>query len=61
MVVAAPGMPLQAALGARVVCVLGDAVRFGLAVPPRFRAKVIGVAVGGGVLCASAFAAWRAG
>ncbi|MGZ4792928.1 MAG: hypothetical protein ACXWBO_13775 [Ilumatobacteraceae bacterium] len=40
-----------------VACDLGDAVGFGLAVPPRTKGKVIAVAIGWGMLCASAFPA----
>ncbi|MGZ4671838.1 MAG: hypothetical protein ACXV8K_04150 [Ilumatobacteraceae bacterium] len=57
MVLASPRRPLQMAIAARVACDLGDAVGFGLAVPPRSKGKVIAVAIGWGVLCASAFPA----
>ncbi len=57
MVLASPGRHLQLAIAARVACDLGDAVGFGLAVPPRSKVKVIAVAIGWGALCASSFPA----
>jgi hypothetical protein len=59
MVLASPGRPLQLALAARVACDLGDAIGFGLAAPPRSKLKVMAVAIGWGVLCASVLPAAR--
>jgi hypothetical protein len=59
MVLASPGRPLQLAIGARVACDLGDAIGFGLAAPPRSKLKVVAVAIGWGVLCASVLPAAR--
>ena len=53
MVLAPPGRPLQLALAARVASDLGDAIGFGLAAPPRSKFKVVAIAIGWGVLCAS--------
>ena len=58
--VAPAGAPLQAAIVARVACDLSDMAGFGLAGPPRTRAKVAGIAAGWGLLCASSFTAARA-
>ena len=60
MLVAPAGRPLQAAVVARVACDLSDMAGFGLAGPPRTRAKVAGIAAGWGLLCASSFTAARA-
>jgi hypothetical protein len=57
MMLAAPGAPLRAALAARVACDAGDAIGFGIAVPPSSKVKVIAVAAGWGLVCAAAFAA----
>lgn len=57
MMLAPPGAPLRAALAARVACDAGDAVGFGVSVPPSSRAKVIAVAAGWGLICAAAFPA----
>ena len=57
MVLASAGCPLQVATAVRVACDLGDAVGFGLAVPPRFKGRVVAIAIGWGALCASAFPA----
>ena len=59
MVLASPGRPLRLALASRVACDLGDAVGFGLAAPPRSRIKVVAVAIGWSVLCASTLPAAR--
>lgn len=53
MVLAPAGGPLRAAVLARVACDLSDAAAFGGAVPPRSRAKVVAVAAGWGILCAT--------
>ncbi len=57
MMLAAPGAPLQTALAVRVACDAGDAIGFGVSVPRSSRAKVIAVAAGWGLICASAFPA----
>jgi hypothetical protein len=57
LMLAPPGAPLRAALAARVACDAGDAIGFGVSVPPSSRAKVIAVAAGWGVICAAAFPA----
>ena len=57
MMPAPPGAPLRAALDARVACDAGDAIGFGVSVPPSSRAKVIAVAAGWGLICAAAFPA----
>lgn len=57
MMFAAPGTALRAALALRVACDAGDAIGFGVAVPRSSRAKVIAVAAGWGLICASAFPA----
>ena len=57
MMLVPTGPPLRAAVAARVACDLGDAVGFGVAVPPRFRLKVISIAGGWGALCATALRA----
>ena len=57
MMLAPQGPALRAALAVRVACDAGDAIGFGVAVPPSSRAKVIAVAAGWGVICASAFPA----
>ncbi|MFG1623350.1 hypothetical protein [Kribbella sp. NPDC049227] len=59
MLVAPAGRPLQAAVVARVACDLTDVAGFGLAGPPRSRAKVVGIAGAWGLLCAAAFPASR--
>jgi hypothetical protein len=56
MILAPPGNPLRAALAVRVACDAGDAVGFGVAVPRSSRAKVIAVAAGWGLICATALA-----
>jgi hypothetical protein len=60
MVVAPAGIPLQAAVAARVAFDLSDVVGFGLASPTRARAKVVGIAAGWGLLCAASYPAARA-
>lgn len=57
MMLAAPGVPLRAAVAARVACDFGDAVGFGLWASPRARVKVISVAAGWGLLCAASYSA----
>jgi hypothetical protein len=57
MMLAPQGPALRAALAVRVACDAGDAIGFGVAVPPSSRAKVIAVAAGWGVICAAAFPA----
>lgn len=57
MMLAPAGPGLRAALALRVACDAGDAIGFGIAVPPSSRAKVIAVAAGWGAICASAFPA----
>jgi hypothetical protein len=57
MMLLAAGPPLRAAVVARVVCDVGDAIGFGRSVPVRFRARVIGVAGAWGLLCATTFRA----
>ena len=57
MLLAPPGTPLRAALAVRVACDAGDAIGFGVAVPPSSRAKVIAVAAGWGLICAAGFPA----
>jgi hypothetical protein len=57
MMLAPPGTALRAALAVRVACDAGDAIGFGVAVPRSSRAKVIAVAAGWGLICASAFRA----
>jgi len=57
MLLAPPGAPLRAALTARVACDAGDAIGFGVSVPPSSRAKVIAVAAGWGLICAAGFPA----
>ena len=59
MLFAPAGDPLRAAVLARVACDASDVVGFGLSVPARSRAKVIAVAAGWGVLCASSLPAAR--
>jgi hypothetical protein len=51
------GAALRTALAVRVACDAGDAIGFGVAVPRSSRAKVIAVAAGWGLICASAFPA----
>jgi hypothetical protein len=55
MLVAPAGLPLRAAVTARVACDASDVVGFGLSVPPRSRVKVVAVAAGWGLLCATSF------
>ena len=55
MMLTPAGMAMQGAIMARVACDLGDAIGFGLAVPPQFRFRVVAVAAGWGLLCAAAF------
>jgi hypothetical protein len=57
MMLAPPGTALRAALAVRVAFDAGDAIGFGVAVPRSSRAKVIAVAAGWGLICASAFRA----
>ena len=57
MMLAPPGAALRTALAVRVACDAGDAIGFGVAVPPSSRAKVIAVAAGWGLICAAAFPA----
>jgi hypothetical protein len=57
MMLAPPGPTLRAAFAVRVACDAGDAIGFGLSVPRSSRAKVIAVAAGWGLICASAFPA----
>ena len=57
MLLAPGGTALRTALAVRVACDAGDAIGFGLAVPRSSRAKVISVAAGWGLICASAFPA----
>ncbi len=59
MILAPPGAWLRAALAVRVACDVGDAIGFGVSVPPSSRAKVIAVAAGWGLMCAAAFPAAR--
>jgi hypothetical protein len=54
MVAAPPGPLLRAAVLARVASDSADVVGFGTAVPDSHRAKVVAVAGGWGLLCASA-------
>ncbi len=53
MVAAQPGLPLRAAVVARVACDTSDLVGLGLTVPARSRAKVIAVTAGWGLLNAA--------
>lgn len=57
MLLAPVGAPLQAAVAARVALDLSDVLAFGATVPPRTRLKVVAVAGGWGLLCATS---WRA-
>ena len=57
MLLAPSGTALRAALAVRVAFDVGDAIGFGVTVPPSSRAKVIAVAAGWGLICASAFPA----
>jgi hypothetical protein len=57
MIFAPPGTALRGALAVRVACDAGDAIGFGIAVPRSSRVKVIAVAAGWGLICASAFPA----
>ena len=57
MMLAPSGTALRAALAVRVAFDVGDAIGFGVTVPPSSRAKVIAVAAGWGLICASAFPA----
>jgi hypothetical protein len=57
MLLAPQGAPLRAAVTGRVACDLADTIGFGLAVPRRYRTKVIAVAGGWGLLCAASFPA----
>ena len=59
MMLAPSGSALRAALAVRVAFDAGDAIGFGVSVPPSSRAKVISVAAGWGLICASAFPATR--
>jgi hypothetical protein len=59
MMLAPPGPALRAALVARVAFDAGDAIGFGVTVPASSRAKVIAVAAGWGLICASAFPSTR--
>ena len=54
MMLAPTGAALRTALAVRVACDAGDAIGFGLAVPPSSRPKVIAVAAGWGLVCAVA-------
>ena len=55
MMLAPPGPALRAAFAFRVASDAGDAIGFGVLVPRSSRAKVIAVASGWGLICASAF------
>ena len=55
MMLAPTGAALRTALAFRVACDAGDAIGFGVAVPPSSRPKVIAVAAGWGLICAAAF------
>lgn len=57
MMLAPSGTALRAALAVRVAFDVGDAIGFGVTVPPSSRAKVIAVTAGWGLICASAFPA----
>ena len=57
MMLAPSGTALRTALAVRVAFDAGDAIGFGVTVPPSSRAKVIAVAAGWGLICASAFPA----
>jgi hypothetical protein len=57
MLVAPAGPALQAAVLARVACDASDVVAFGVAVPAESRAKVVAVAAGWGLLCATSLRA----
>jgi hypothetical protein len=57
IMLAPAGAALRTALAVRVACDAGDAIGFGVAVPRSSRAKVIAVAAGWGLICASAFPA----
>lgn len=57
MVIAQPGTPMQTAVAARVAFDVGDLIGFGLAAPPRSRAKVVAVTTGWALLCASSWPA----
>lgn len=59
MVLAPTGVPLRTAIAARVACDASDVVGFGLSVPPQSRAKVVAVAAGWGILCATSLPAAR--
>ncbi len=59
MVVAEPGVPLRAAVVARVACDTSDLVGLGLTVPPGSRAKVIAVTAGWGLLNAASLLTTR--
>jgi hypothetical protein len=57
MMLAPTGTALRTALAVRVACDAGDAIGFGVAVSRSSRVKVIAVAAGWGLICASAFPA----
>lgn len=59
MMLTPPGRARQTAVAARVACDLTDVVAFGLAVPSTARAKVMSVAAGWGLLCATSYPAAR--
>jgi hypothetical protein len=57
MILAPAGTALRTALAVRVAFDVGDAIGFGVSVPASSRTKVIAVAAGWGLICASAFSA----
>ena len=57
MVLAPAGTPLRAAVAVRVLADTVDVVGFGTSVPQQYRARVIAVAAGWGVLCATSLPA----
>jgi hypothetical protein len=59
MVTAGPGVPLRAAVVARVACDASDLVGLGLTVPPGSRVKVMAVTAGWGLLNAAALPTTR--
>lgn len=57
MLLAPAGPSLQAAVLARVACDASDVVGFGVGVPAGSKAKVVAVAAGWGLLCATSLRA----